>query len=105
MLSSYLSFLALACAALALPSNSPFGGSGAPTAKTKNGTYMGVDNAQYNQVFFLGVPYAQPPVGDLRFRVPQSLNSSWSDSPSAAAYSAACVGYGSDQWNYPTSEV
>lgn len=71
----------------------------------KNGTYAGVYNAQYDQDFFLGVPYAQPPVGGLRFRVPQSLNSTWSGTHSAAQYSAECVGYGSDQWNYPISEV
>ncbi|KAF1983101.1 carboxylesterase family protein-like protein [Aulographum hederae CBS 113979] len=73
-------------------------------AKVKNGTYAGVHSEKYNQDFFLGIPYAQPPVGDLRFRVTQSLNSSWEDAREATQYSKECVGYGSDQWNYETSE-
>ncbi|KAK7546631.1 Alpha/Beta hydrolase protein [Phyllosticta citricarpa] len=76
----------------------------APTASTKNGSYVGVHSAQYNQDFFLGVPYAQPPLGDLRFRVPQSLNSSWSEPRAATEYSNECVGYGSDQFPYSVSE-
>lgn len=76
----------------------------APTATTKNGTYVGVHSAQYDQDFFLGLPYAQPPVGDLRFRVPKSLNSSWSEPRTATEYSNECVGYGSDQFPYTVSE-
>ncbi|RDW56727.1 hypothetical protein BP6252_14002 [Coleophoma cylindrospora] len=48
------------------------------------------------------MPYALPPVGDLRFRVPQSLNSSWTGSVPATSYSSACVGYGSDELTYPS---
>lgn len=66
----------------------------APTASTKNGTYVGVHSAEYNQDFFLGVPFAQPPVGDLRFRIAQSLNSSWTGTHEATSYSDECVGYG-----------
>ncbi|KAK8218017.1 Alpha/Beta hydrolase protein [Phyllosticta capitalensis] len=76
----------------------------APTASTKNGTYVGVHSAEYNQDFFLGVPFAQPPVGDLRFRIAQSLNSSWTGTHEATAYSDECVGYGSDQFWYPVNE-
>ncbi|KAF2451877.1 alpha/beta-hydrolase [Karstenula rhodostoma CBS 690.94] len=75
-----------------------------PRAQVKNGTYEGVHDSQYNQDFFLGVPYAQAPVGDLRFKNPASLNQSWADSKQATQYSSACYGYGSDQWNYPVSE-
>ncbi|KEY73928.1 hypothetical protein S7711_07770 [Stachybotrys chartarum IBT 7711] len=71
---------------------------GAPVAQVRNGTYQGVYNAQYDQDFFLGVPYAQPPVGDLRLRIPHSLNESWSDSRQAVEYSPSCIGYGSDNW-------
>jgi len=69
-----------------------------PTVQTLNGTYSGVHSSVYDQDFFLGIPFAQPPVGDLRFRQAQSLNSSWSDSKPATSYSKECIGYGSDQW-------
>lgn len=60
------------------------------TATVKNGTYNGVYNPEYNQDFFLGIPYAQPPVGDLRFRNPASLNSSWQEGIDATEFSPAC---------------
>lgn len=59
----------------------------APTVKVKNGTYLGHHSVEYNQDFFLGVPYAQPPVGGLRFRDPVSLNRSWTDARPATNYS------------------
>jgi carboxylesterase type B len=72
-----------------------------PTVTVKNGTYAGVHSVEYNQDFFLGVPFAQPPVGNFRFRAPQSLNSSWKGTKHAKTYSSACVGYGSDEIPYP----
>jgi len=75
-----------------------------PTVQVKNGTYRGVRSEQYNQDFFLGIPYAQPPVGNLRFRQAQSLNASWDGVRDAVEYSKECVGYGSDQWPYEVSE-
>ncbi|KAF2729952.1 alpha/beta-hydrolase [Polyplosphaeria fusca] len=75
----------------------------APVAKVKNGTIEGVHSDVHGQDFFLGVPFAQPPVGPLRFRVPQSLNASFPGGTwDAKEYSAACYGYGSDQWPYPS---
>ncbi|KAH8586872.1 Alpha/Beta hydrolase protein [Bisporella sp. PMI_857] len=71
-----------------------------PTVKVKNGTYFGVHSSQYNQDFFLGVPFAEPPVGDLRFRVPRPLNTTWKGTKSATTYSASCVGYGGDNLAY-----
>ncbi|KAH6670497.1 carotenoid ester lipase-like protein precursor [Halenospora varia] len=70
----------------------------APTVKVLNGSYYGVHSSEYNQDFFLGMPFAQPPVGDLRFRQAQSLNSTWTDTRNATEYSPECIGYGSDQW-------
>ncbi|GMF30337.1 unnamed protein product [Phytophthora lilii] len=69
-----------------------------PTVTVKNGSYYGVHQETYNQDLFLGMPYAQPSVGDLRFRIPQSLNTTWSGSKNATEYSPECYGYGSDQW-------
>ncbi|CBY00057.1 hypothetical protein IAQ61_002739 [Plenodomus lingam] len=76
----------------------------APTVNVKNGTYYGVHSAAYGQDFFLGIPYAQPPVGHLRFRNPASLESSWEEAKAATQYSPECYGYGSDQWNYAVSD-
>lgn len=65
-----------------------------PRVQIRNGTYIGARNTVYNQDYFLGMPYAQPPVGDLRFTVPQSLNQSWKEDRNAKEYSNICVGYG-----------
>ncbi|KAK2007572.1 carboxylesterase [Colletotrichum eremochloae] len=70
----------------------------APTVDLKNGSYYGVYSSSYDQDFFLGIPYARPPVDDLRFRAPQSLNSSWEGTRNATEYSPLCFGYGSDTW-------
>ena len=59
----------------------------APIAHVKNGSYVGRYSPEYHQDYFLGIPYAQPPVGSLRFRNPVGLNTSWSDARPAAAYS------------------
>ncbi|KAJ4295578.1 hypothetical protein N0V90_007591 [Kalmusia sp. IMI 367209] len=81
-----------------------YGHQHAPTVRVRNGTYKGIHSDQYNQDFFLGVPFAQPPTGDLRFRNPRSLNSSWKGERDATAFSPACVGYGASQMGYNVSE-
>jgi hypothetical protein len=70
----------------------------APNVTLKNGSYYGVHSPAYDQDFFLGIPYAQPPLGDLRFNLPASLNTTWKDSKNATDYSPECYGYGGDQW-------
>lgn len=71
-----------------------------PTVHLKNGSYYGLRNAFYGQDMFLGMPYAQPPLGPLRFNNPVPLNSTWSDMRNATQYSPECYGYGSDDWVY-----
>ncbi|KAJ5617113.1 hypothetical protein N7537_002227 [Penicillium hordei] len=76
-----------------------------PTAIVKNGTYAGRYNAEYDQDFFLGIPYAQPPVGDLRFHNPVSLNTSWDGSADATIFASACYNFGPPQFpEIPYSE-
>ena len=75
-----------------------------PSVQLKNGTVSGLHSSTYNQDYFLGVPFAQPPVGELRFRNPQSLNASFGESIQATSYAPECVGYGGDQIGYPVSE-
>ena len=67
-----------------------------PVVNIENGSYYGVHNDHFNQDYFLGVPFAQPPVGSLRLQVPQSLNSSWTGYQNVTEYGYACIGYGED---------
>jgi carboxylesterase type B len=66
----------------------------APLANIKNGTISGVHSTSYNQDFFLGIPFAQPPLGNLRFRQAQSLNTTWPSVRDGSKYANHCVGYG-----------
>ncbi|ELR09070.1 hypothetical protein VC83_03965 [Pseudogymnoascus destructans] len=64
----------------------------APTAKTKNGTYVGLAVPQLSQDIFRGIPFAQAP----RFELAQSLNSSWSGTHEAIEPGLTCSGYGTN---------
>jgi carboxylesterase type B len=46
----------------------------------------------------------QPPIGDLRYRVPQSLNTSWTSPKEATTWPPFCVGYGGDDTGHILSE-
>ena len=67
--------------------------SSAPLATTKNGTLIGRHNAAYNQDFFLGIPYATPPLADLRFNNPIPYNETY-ESKDSTEYGKTCYGYG-----------
>lgn len=64
-----------------------------PIVQVKNGTYVGVHNEQYDQDFFLGIPFAQPPLGQLRLARPQGLNTSWTGSRNVTEFGPGCVGF------------
>lgn len=97
-----LASLAATSSVLAFPwGNKPTYAS-TPIAHIKNGTVEGVHSDVHNQDYFLGIPFAQPPTGANRFRPPQSLNKKFEGVLKATEYSAACYGYGSDQWAYKT---
>lgn len=94
----FLAFLALACfcscsSAGPLSWNIFRPSANGPIVQTLNGTIQGLYNSQYKQDFFLAVPYAQAPVGNLRFRNPVSYNSTLSKLP-ASVYAPMCIGYG-----------
>ncbi|ROW05085.1 hypothetical protein VSDG_00587 [Cytospora chrysosperma] len=64
-----------------------------PTVTIRNGTVIGKYVETYNQDLFLGIPFAQPPVGNLRFNAPQSVNETWTTPLNATAYGAHCINY------------
>ncbi|GKZ64176.1 hypothetical protein AnigIFM50267_003637 [Aspergillus niger] len=71
------------------------------TVETRTGTFVGMLNDTYPNVRqFLRVPYAQPPVGDLRWLPPQKLTNS-SKRIDSTHYGPACPQYvasGSSMW-------
>ena len=68
--------------------------SSGPTVTVKNGSYVGLHSAKYDEDWFLGMPFAKPPLGDLRFNFPEPLNTSWEGTKDAKSYYPECVGYG-----------
>jgi carboxylesterase type B len=66
-----------------------------PLVTIQNGTLQGLHSSTWQQDFFLGIPYAQPPLGDLRFRWPQPLQDAWNDTRDATQYGYSCYQYGS----------
>jgi hypothetical protein len=67
-----------------------------PTVTVKNGTLRGLYSAEWDQDFFLGIPFAQPPLGPLRFKWPQTINSSYNGTRDATQYGYSCYQYGSN---------
>ena len=65
-----------------------------PLALTLNGSYAGIHLDTFEQDVFLGMPFAAPPLGPLRFRHPQPFTESWDGVRNASAYSPQCPGYG-----------
>lgn len=66
-----------------------------PTVTVQNGTIVGADLPTFSQDFFGGVPYAQPPIGDLRLRLPVAINTSFTNATfDASSYGPTCPGHG-----------
>lgn len=61
-----------------------------PTVEIKNGTLIGVKNEAQGVQKFLGVPYAEPPVDDLRLRHAVPLKKSFG-TLQANAFGPACI--------------
>ena len=77
-------FLVLLLTTFALKS---FASSDTPIAKIETGSLQGA--TEYNMNVFKGIPYAAPPVGDLRWRPPQPA-ASWSGTRDASKFGDSC---------------
>jgi len=79
-----LPIVALCAAAAALPA------AGADRVKTANGTVESTAPPRDGVRSFKGIPFAQPPVGDLRWREPQPAKN-WPGVRNADKFGAACM--------------
>ncbi|PPQ91357.1 hypothetical protein CVT25_004124 [Psilocybe cyanescens] len=67
-----------------------------PTVQLDSGTFMGALSGSTHR--FLGVPYAKPPVGDLRYRLPQTIPP-YTGSYDATNYGSNCIQPGTNTPN------
>ncbi|HQU83678.1 MAG TPA: carboxylesterase family protein, partial [Pyrinomonadaceae bacterium] len=58
--------------------------------KTKNGVVEGTEKQKSGVTIFKGIPYAAPPVGDLRWQPPQPAKN-WKDVRQATKFAARCM--------------
>ena len=66
------------------------GASAADRVKVESGILEGTVNSDSSVRIFKGVPFAAPPVGNLRWRPPQPVQS-WSGARKAEEFGARCV--------------
>src|SRR5580658_6370771 len=78
---------ALIAAAPAVSASTGGQAPGGPVALTANGAVRGTSSGPVNE--FLGIPYAAPPVGALRWRPPQPA-ASWPGVRDATAFAPHC---------------
>jgi para-nitrobenzyl esterase len=85
LLTAYFLICVIGCGdrMLALPDS-------APTVTLENGILEGTHlGPAQNDVAFLGIPYAAPPVGELRWKPPQPVNK-WNGARQATQFGAPC---------------
>jgi para-nitrobenzyl esterase len=92
--------LAAALVAIGLVAPAGAAASGPPVVRTENGTLRGVQADGVDS--FLGVPYAAPPVGALRWQAPRPA-ASWHGVRDAVAYGNRCAALAST--NGPESDA
>lgn len=65
-----------------------------PSVTLNAGTLKGGQCASGDAVYYKGIPYAEPPVGDLRFEPPQPYSKPFRNF-NASAPAKACIQFGS----------
>ncbi|KAL6359047.1 hypothetical protein LRP88_09246 [Fusarium phalaenopsidis] len=80
--------LLAALTSLTLSESAALPSSAAPTVRLPLGTYQGLRNEHYAQDEFLGIPYAQPPVGPLRFASPKPITKKFDKVQTATQYAS-----------------
>lgn len=67
------------------------------TVQISNGIIQGTQCNTSNAIAFLGIPYAQPPVGNLRFSPPRAYNATYAGGTLQATTSAPnCIQFGTE---------
>ena len=93
LLSTVLSLPLFLATTTSLSLRAPY--ASAPTANVKNGLLVGRHSDTYNQDFFLGIPYAKPPVGELRLKNPAPYDEEFDKAGrEVKEYGSTCIGYG-----------
>nr|URT94892.1 CC06 [Tetranychus cinnabarinus] len=77
-----------------------------PIVTTKFGQIKGLAGKHGDLKYeaFLGIPFAEPPLGHLRFQLPQPFNSTWTTPYEAVNYGNGCSQKPSTKNNFNTSE-
>jgi para-nitrobenzyl esterase len=86
-----------------LPSQNKDSANNNLVVKTKNGQVQGITRRD-GGAEFLGIPYAAPPVGDLRWREPQPVKP-WQGVREASSFGAPCAQAVLGDWNRRDSET
>jgi len=87
LLRTAIATLALSCAVPGTPQSAPAADSGGPVVHTAEGPVQGSVRNGISQ--FLGIPFAAPPVGDLRWQPPKP-HAAWTQTLKAVKFGNTC---------------
>lgn len=100
----YLILLALLLAVACMPTEIATGISDALLVDVTSGSFIGVSSIANGTDRWLGIPYALPPTGPLRFKAPVSITRPSSTIRQATTFGNACPQLPSNTLGAPMSE-